>query len=152
MRMIPAQYATDGRRTLTKRLVGSQAIFMHRIDNPSVNRLEAVPNIRKGTRNDNRHRIVDKRLAHLPVDIGNLYDGTFLIKKIIVHLFYHSFPVPAPRRRQNQWDTFSSRAVSANKHKARQLIFPVRHTGRPAPAAYGGEFRAYLPDGYSVLG
>jgi hypothetical protein len=42
---------------------------MHRPENPAVDRLEAVPNVRQRPADDDGHRVVEIRPAHLVFDI-----------------------------------------------------------------------------------
>ena len=47
------------------RFVWSNTQFIHSVENPTVNRFQAISNIRKGPRYDNTHGVVDKARLHL---------------------------------------------------------------------------------------
>ena len=59
----------------------------HTVEDASVNRLESVTDIRKGTCHDNRHRVVDIRRLHLFLDVD--LDNSITIKSLcfVCHLF-----------------------------------------------------------------
>ena len=67
MRVIFTHYFTDDTRRFLVRLVRGDAKRMHAVQDPPVNRLESVSDIRKSTSYDNAHRIVDIRILHLIV-------------------------------------------------------------------------------------
>ena len=64
VRMETTENVTYGSGALTVRLVRGKTLGKHRIEDPSVYRLETVTDIRQGTVRDNAHRIVDERLFH----------------------------------------------------------------------------------------
>ena len=64
VRMIFTHCIADDTRTLTVRPVIADAEFIHVIERTPLHRLEAVPDVRQCTGNDNAHRIVDIGLLH----------------------------------------------------------------------------------------
>ena len=81
VRMVFTHCITDDTRALTMRFVGRIAKFAHRPENSSLYGLQAVPDIRKGARSNNAHRVVDVRLLHgfVQVDIMNS------VKSVVFH-------------------------------------------------------------------
>ena len=61
---------------------------MHRIQNPAVNRLQTVPDVRQSTADDNAHGVVDVAALHLAYQLG-LRDH--LIRELYVFGFVISF-------------------------------------------------------------
>ena len=49
-----------------------------------MNRLEAIPDVRKGTGHNDRHRVVDVRSLHLFLDV-NLHDPVLINGQILIH-------------------------------------------------------------------
>ena len=69
MRVVLADdVAHDARRFLV-RLVVLVAEFTHRVEHAPVYRLEAVPDVREGTTDDDAHGVVEVRLPHLVFEI-----------------------------------------------------------------------------------
>ena len=54
------------------RSVGSESAIEHRPDDATVYGLQAIANIRQGSRNNDRHGIVEKRLFHFGLDCNRL--------------------------------------------------------------------------------
>ena len=65
MRVILTDYVTNGTGGLSMGALWGDAAFIHRIQNAAMNRLQAVANIGKRARNNNAHRILEERRAHL---------------------------------------------------------------------------------------
>ena len=90
--MVLTHRVTDDTRTLTMRLVGTVIELYHRIENSSLNGLEAVPYIGKRTCRDYAHRIIDVEGLHFFFEIYFLY----FVKNSIFHYFlfmiYSGFP------------------------------------------------------------
>ena len=68
--MIFTQNVTDDTGGFTERTVIVITVFVHRIDDPAMHRLQTVTDVRQRTGNDNAHRIVEIRTAHF---LGNVY-------------------------------------------------------------------------------
>ena len=68
MRVVLAEHVADHRGGLLVAATGHEAQFVHRVQNPSVHRLESVAHIWQRATDDDAHRIVDERLANLVVN------------------------------------------------------------------------------------
>ena len=86
MGMVFTEHFTDGISALTVRLGGGDTVFIHIIEDTAMNGLQAVANVGQRTRNDNAHRIIEERLAHLAVDI-DIDDLTGAELGMLHHLF-----------------------------------------------------------------
>ena len=65
MRMILTDHVTNGTCRLSMRTARCDAAFVHRVEDTTMNRLQAIAHIGQCTRNDNAHRVFKKRCAHL---------------------------------------------------------------------------------------
>src|ERR1035437_8246331 len=52
--------------------VGPMSLIEHRVEDPPVNRLQAVPDMRQCPRNDDRHGVLEKRALHLFLNLDGL--------------------------------------------------------------------------------
>lgn len=59
MRVELAEHVADGTRRLLVLGVGTQAQFAHGVDDASLNRLQAVTDMRQGTVHDHVHGVVE---------------------------------------------------------------------------------------------
>ena len=62
--MVFTHGVTDDTCTLTMWLVRSQSQLLHGVEDTSLHRLQAVPDIRQGTGNDNAHGVVAVGITH----------------------------------------------------------------------------------------
>ena len=69
MRMVTSKYGTDSIRTLTVRFFRRQTVFIHGIQDSSVDGLKAVPYVRKSTADDDRHRVGKERFLHFLLNV-----------------------------------------------------------------------------------
>ena len=79
VRMVATEHVTDRRRRLAERLVVSEVILVHCVEDTTLSRLHTVADIGQCTAGDNAHRIFDEALAHLLFHIHGYY---FLIRKL----------------------------------------------------------------------
>ena len=85
--METSQNVTDRGSALTVCLVRCKSLGKHRIEDPSVNRLHAVTDIRKGSVGYDRHSVVNKRFPHLPVKVYG--DDRILLRlEDLIHLSF----------------------------------------------------------------
>ena len=70
--MVLTEHLTDYTRGFFCLSAKIQPQTVHSEKDSSLNRLQTVPDIRKGTGHDNRHRIVDVRGTHLVIDLHRL--------------------------------------------------------------------------------
>ena len=68
MRVVLAEHVADDGSRLLVAPPRHQAQLVHGVEDPAVNRLQAVTNVGKRTGDDDAHRIVDERLLHLLFD------------------------------------------------------------------------------------
>ena len=68
VRMIFADHVADDARGLHVLLVGRMPLFVHRIEDAPMHRLEAVARVRQRTRHDHAHRVIEVRALHLVRD------------------------------------------------------------------------------------
>ena len=87
VRMITTEDVTDRRRRFAERVVVSEVVLIHGVKYTPLSRLHTVAHIRKRTRYDNAHSILDKRGLDLFFHM-NVYD---LLVGIFVVLFFFSF-------------------------------------------------------------
>ena len=52
--------------------VGQQPLVVHRVEDPAVDRLQAVPHVGQGPRDDDRHRVLEEGALHLLLDLDGL--------------------------------------------------------------------------------
>ncbi len=76
VRMVPAKDVTDAGCRFFKRLIRSQAVFIHCVQNAPVDGLQAVSHVRKGSSDDDGHRVVNIGRFHLLHELG-LYNRLF---------------------------------------------------------------------------
>ena len=67
MRVVFPHDLTDGAGRFAELLVGGVATLKHAVENTAVNRLEAVPSIRKRTSDDDGHGVIDVGILHFRV-------------------------------------------------------------------------------------
>ncbi len=68
VRMIFAHHVTDDARGFAERLVGAVAALVHGVDDASLDRLEAVADIRQRPADDHAHGVIEVRALHLVFD------------------------------------------------------------------------------------
>ena len=71
--MIATQHITDRGRTLAERLVVGEIVLVHRVEDAALTRLHTVAHIGQRAAGDDAHRIFDKALTHLFLNV-NGYD------------------------------------------------------------------------------
>ena len=69
VRMIFTHRIADDTRTFTVRLVRSVVQLCHRVQDSALNRLQAVPHIRKSPLRDDAHRVINIGALHRPLQI-----------------------------------------------------------------------------------
>jgi len=67
--MVLTHHVTDDTGGFFVGLVRREAVFIHRVEDAAVHRLQAVAHVRQGAADDDRHRIGEIALPHL------LFDG-----------------------------------------------------------------------------
>ena len=67
VRMITAQYGTDGVGAFSVCLFGIKIVFKHCVKYAPVNGFKSVPDIGQSTLHDNAHRIIKKGISHFLV-------------------------------------------------------------------------------------
>src|SRR5581483_4098935 len=72
VRMVLAHHFADDTGAFTGGAVGIQAHLLHRVENATMHGLESVTNIGKRAADDDRHRVVEIRAAHLLFDVDGL--------------------------------------------------------------------------------
>ena len=75
MRMIMTQNFTDNSSTFFWLATARKIKFIHSVHNSPVNRFKPIPNIRQGTLNNYRHRIIDISLLNFIFN-WNLYNSS----------------------------------------------------------------------------
>ena len=70
MGVVLTQNVTDTGGGLFERLVRGQTALVHGVQDAAVNRLQAVPDIRKGTAHDDAHSVLNIGFFHLIHQIG----------------------------------------------------------------------------------
>ena len=68
VRVVLAHHLADDRGALPERARARQAHLAHRVEDPAVDRLEAVADVRQGARHDHAHRVVEVAHPHLVLD------------------------------------------------------------------------------------
>ena len=68
VRVVLAHHLADDRGALAIRAGGRQAHLAHRVQDPAVDRLEAVADVGQGARHDDAHRVVEVADPHLVLD------------------------------------------------------------------------------------
>ena len=80
-KLVAAHDVADDRRTLPKTGPRAHAGFEHCVHDPALHRLQAISNVGESPGHDDRHRIIEKRLLDLVVDIDDevvLFVGSFV--------------------------------------------------------------------------
>lgn len=67
--MIVAHDIADDLRSLRKGGVGPVSAVVHRVEDPPVHGLEAVPHVGEGASDDDGHGVVEIGLLHLPLEV-----------------------------------------------------------------------------------
>src|ERR1700691_2687184 len=70
--MVLAHYVSDDAGALAGGAVGLKAHLLHRVENSAVDGLESVANVGQSAADDDRHGIVEIRLAHLIFNVDGL--------------------------------------------------------------------------------
>ena len=122
MRVVLGHRLADHAGALAVRGRGAQAHVEHRVEDSPMDRLEAVANVRQGARDDDAHRVVDVRGAHLVLDRypADRRRGWSMVIGLSLYLFDHAvaFVVPtgATRRaRRRQLDRHARSAASGRR-------------------------------------
>ena len=68
VRVVLAHHLADDRGALAVRAGGRQAHLAHRVEDPAMDRLEAVADVGQGARHDDAHRVVEVADPHLVLD------------------------------------------------------------------------------------
>ena len=84
MRVELTKHVTHNTSRFLIRGSGKITQFLHAIKHPSVHRLETIAHIRKSSRHNHRHRIVDVCRTHLILNIDLLYTIVIHFKLIII--------------------------------------------------------------------
>ena len=86
MRMELAHHVADDARRFLVRLAGRVSLLVHAVKDAAMHGLESVANVGKRAADDDRHRVVEIRRAHLVFDV----DGhTRLVEVLVVVVFSH---------------------------------------------------------------
>ncbi len=72
MGMVFAHDIADDAGALAGGAIGLQAHLLHGVENAAVHGLESVADIGQGAADDDRHRIIEIRLAHLVFNVDGL--------------------------------------------------------------------------------
>ncbi len=72
VRVVLAHDVADDPGALEEAAVGPVAAVVHRVQDPDVHRLEAVPDVGQRAADDDRHRVVDVAALHLDLDVDRL--------------------------------------------------------------------------------
>ncbi len=94
VRVVAAHDVADYGRALAEAGPRAHPGLEHRVDDPSLHRLQSVPNVGEGPRNDDRHRIVEERLLDLVVDID--HDVVLFIGAFVDHVSFSLSDVEEP--------------------------------------------------------
>ena len=70
--MVFAHYVADDAGALARGAIGLEAHLLHGVENAAVHGLESVANIGQSAADDDRHGIVEIRLAHLVFNVDGL--------------------------------------------------------------------------------
>ena len=95
VRVVGAHHLADDLGALRVRTVRPEALLLHRVEDPAVNRLQAVADIRQGARNDDRHGVLEERALHLLLYLDRFDAATRHRRR---SPFRPSFPPPDPCR------------------------------------------------------
>src|SRR6266849_5843417 len=69
VRVILPHHLTDDARGLAERTIVAQPHLVHRVEDPALHRLEAVADVRERASDDDAHRVIEVRLAHLALEL-----------------------------------------------------------------------------------
>jgi hypothetical protein len=72
VRVVVLHHVADDAGALHTRPVGLQAALVHRVEDPAVDRLQAVAHIRERARDDHAHGVVEEARAHLLLELARL--------------------------------------------------------------------------------
>ncbi len=72
MGMVFAHDIADDAGALARGAIGLEAHLLHGVENAAVHGLESVADIGQGAADDDRHRIIEIRLAHLVFNVDGL--------------------------------------------------------------------------------
>ena len=75
VRVVVLEHLADDRGALLIAGAGGHPLLLHRVQDPAVNRLQAVANIRQRAADDDAHRVVHVARAHLVLELQR-QDGT----------------------------------------------------------------------------
>src|SRR5580692_2836920 len=70
--MVLAHYVADDAGALASGFVGLKAHLLHGVENAAVDGLESVANVGQSAADDDRHRVIEIRLAHLVFNVDGL--------------------------------------------------------------------------------
>ena len=70
VRVILPHHFADDRRGFPVGPVAAEAHLVHAVEDPALHRLEAVADVRQRARDDDAHRVIEVRLAHLVLEVG----------------------------------------------------------------------------------
>ncbi len=70
--MVLAHHVADDAGALARGTIGLEAHLLHGVENAAVNGLESVADIGQSAADDDRHGIVEIRLAHLVFNVDGL--------------------------------------------------------------------------------
>ena len=108
---------TDHRGALFVGSARGEPQLMHSVENPAMDRLQAVPDVREGPLHDDAHGVVDERLPHLVLEESGLHvpSGASLADSAYVSVFhvFHSCP----------WSIFGQQPGSADPVFNRNISF-----------------------------
>src|SRR3989338_8068814 len=82
--MIFAEHLSDNGRRFSRLGGSGKTDFIHRVENAAMDWFQAVANVGQSARGDDRHRVVQIRLAHLGCDIA----GQNALTRLIWGLFF----------------------------------------------------------------
>ena len=69
VRMVFTHHLADNAGAFPRRAVRAQALLAHGVNDAALHGLEAVPHVGESAANNDRHRVVEIRLAHLVLDV-----------------------------------------------------------------------------------
>ncbi|OQA55816.1 MAG: hypothetical protein BWY42_01325 [Candidatus Omnitrophica bacterium ADurb.Bin277] len=86
--MVFAEHFSNNAGGFLVRLGVGETQLIHRKKDPSMHRLQAIPDIRKRAPHNDRHRVVDVRILHFFFDRS---EKDFFIHRIQIFFFRHNF-------------------------------------------------------------
>ncbi len=84
VRVVVTGGITTDLRTFPVVFAGSETEVIHRQQNPALRRLQSIAHVGQSPRNDNRHRVVEKRARHF---IGNRNGFDVVVRSVIFRIF-----------------------------------------------------------------